>query len=60
VHILSYPTTCLRFRPVTGAYKTRNVLLAANADGTVQHWHVTSGKVRDRKKKKKKNTSKIP
>lgn len=40
----AYPTTCIRFRPVTGAYKTRNVLLAANADGTVQHWHVTSGK----------------
>ena len=29
-----YPTTCIRFRPATGAYKTRNVLLAANADGT--------------------------
>lgn len=40
----AYPTTCIRFRPVTGAYKTRNVFLAANADGTVQHWHVTSGK----------------
>ena len=36
------PTTCLRFRPTTEVSKTKNVLLVGNADGTVQHWHVTS------------------
>ena len=38
------PTTCLRWRPATNNAKTKNVLLAANADGTVCHWHVTSRK----------------
>ena len=37
------PLTCLRWRPATGS-GTKNVLLSANADGTVQHWHVTSRK----------------
>jgi WD40 repeat protein len=38
------PTTCLRFRPQSATSKTKNVLLAANSTGRVQHWHVTSGK----------------
>ena len=38
------PTTAIAFRPTTGASKTRNVLLAVNSDGSVQHWHVTSGR----------------
>ena len=38
------PTTAVRFRPTSAASKTRNVLLAANSDGTVQHWHVTSSR----------------
>lgn len=38
------PTTCLRFRPPTEVSKTKNVLLVGNADGTVQHWHITSRK----------------
>lgn len=37
------PTTAIRWRP-PGASKTKNVLLAANADGSVSHWHITSGK----------------
>ena len=37
------PLTCLRWRP-TAPGGTKNVLLSANADGTVQHWHVTSRK----------------
>ena len=37
------PTTSIRWRPL-GASKTKNVLLAANSDGSVSHWHVTSGK----------------
>ncbi|EOD31169.1 hypothetical protein EMIHUDRAFT_99388 [Emiliania huxleyi CCMP1516] len=41
---LTLPTTCLRFRPSAASAKTRNVLLAANSDGTVKHWHLTSGK----------------
>mmetsp|Transcript_12401 Transcript_12401/g.29104 ORF Transcript_12401/g.29104 Transcript_12401/m.29104 type:complete len:426 (+) Transcript_12401:80-1357(+) len=38
------PATCLRFRPATAATRTKNVLVAANAVGSIQHWHVTSGK----------------
>ncbi|KAG5188926.1 WD40-repeat-containing domain protein [Tribonema minus] len=38
------PCTALRFRPATAASKTRNVLVAVGAGGTVQHWHMTSGK----------------
>ena len=38
------PTTALAWRPTTEASRTRNVLIAANADGAVQHWHVTSGR----------------
>lgn len=38
------PTTALCFRPVTETSRTRNVLIAANADGSVQHWHITSGR----------------
>ncbi|KAH8074772.1 WD repeat-containing protein [Aureococcus anophagefferens] len=37
------PSTILRFRPAGGS-RTKNVLLAANAMGVVEHWHVTSGK----------------
>lgn len=38
------PTTAIRFRPVTATTRTKNVFLAANAAGSVQHWHMTSGK----------------
>lgn len=38
------PSTAMRFRPSSASSKTRNVLLTANADGRIQHWHVTSGK----------------
>ncbi|RYG60193.1 hypothetical protein EON64_19490 [archaeon] len=41
---VALPTTCLRFRPVTATTRTKNVILAANAAGAVQHWHMTSGK----------------
>jgi len=37
------PVTGIKFRPV-GAAKVKNVLLAVNADGSVSHWHITSGK----------------
>lgn len=47
------PTTAIAFRPASGVSKTRNVLLAVNSDGSVQHWHVTSGRclheIRDEK-----------
>jgi WD40 repeat protein len=36
------PTTCLRWKPAGG--KTKNVLVAGNADGTITHWHISSGK----------------
>ena len=38
------PMTAMRFRPVSARSKTQNVLLAVNADGTAQHWHITSGR----------------
>eukprot|EP00697_Spironema_sp_BW2_P016156 gnl/Spiro4/7282_TR3808_c0_g1_i1.p1 gnl/Spiro4/7282_TR3808_c0_g1~~gnl/Spiro4/7282_TR3808_c0_g1_i1.p1 ORF type:complete len:415 (+),score=48.95 gnl/Spiro4/7282_TR3808_c0_g1_i1:84-1328(+) len=38
------PMTCLRFRPHQPGKQNRNVLLTANANGAVQHWHVFSGK----------------
>jgi len=41
---LSLPTTCLRYRPAGTSSKTKNVLLAANSDGTVKHWHITSSR----------------
>jgi WD40 repeat protein len=41
---VALPTTALQFRPVTPTSRTKNVLLAANAAGAVQHWHMTSGK----------------
>ena len=41
---VALPTTALRFRPVTATTRTKNVFLAANAAGAVQHWHMTSGK----------------
>ncbi|CAM9492679.1 unnamed protein product, partial [Chrysoparadoxa australica] len=41
---LNLPCTSLRFRPSTAASKTRNVLVVVNANGSIQHWHMTSGK----------------
>lgn len=38
------PTTAIRFRPEGSRAKTKNVLLSVDADGNVQHWHLTSGK----------------
>jgi COMPASS component SWD3 len=40
---VTLPTTSVRFRPSTIA-GTKNILLAANASGTLQHWHMSSGK----------------
>lgn len=42
--IASLPTTAIRFRPLNPSIKTKNVMIAANASGVVQHWHMTSGK----------------
>jgi COMPASS component SWD3 len=41
---MALPCTSLRFRPPTAISKTRNVLVAVSAAGTIQHWHMTSGK----------------
>lgn len=41
---VALPTTAIRFRPSSENTKTKNVLIAANAAGAVQHWHMTSGK----------------
>ena len=39
------PVCALRWRPQTGAMKTQNVLVAAQADGWLKYWHATSGRV---------------
>lgn len=41
---VALPTTAIRFRPVSLTTRTKNVFIAANAAGAVQHWHMTSGK----------------
>jgi len=37
------PVTCLKWRPNTSAMKTSNILVTSTADGTLRHWHATSG-----------------
>mmetsp|Transcript_6833 Transcript_6833/g.6137 ORF Transcript_6833/g.6137 Transcript_6833/m.6137 type:complete len:352 (+) Transcript_6833:34-1089(+) len=41
---IALPTTAIKFRPVTATTRTKNVFISANAAGSVQHWHMTSGK----------------
>ena len=42
---IALPTTAIKFRPPDGTgSRTKNVFIAANAAGAVQHWHMTSGK----------------
>jgi WD40 repeat protein len=38
------PTTQVRWRPHQAMSKTKNVLVAVDADGRICHWHITSGK----------------
>jgi len=38
------PVCALAWRPVSEQLKTMNVLVTAQADGTLKHWHATSGK----------------
>jgi len=38
------PVADLAWRPITASMKTANVLVTAQADGTLKHWHATSGK----------------
>jgi len=38
------PTLNLRWRPLNAPGVTKNVLLAVNANGDIQHWHTTSGR----------------
>ncbi len=37
----------LKWRPVKGMNKTKNVFVTTNADGLIQHWHLNSGKCLD-------------
>ena len=39
------PITALGWRPASAALKTANVLATCSADGSLKHWHVTSGKL---------------
>lgn len=38
------PVTAMRWRPQQAGSKTMNVLVTGQADGSVRHWHVTTGK----------------
>lgn len=38
------PVCALRWRPQTANLKTANVLVSAQADGYLKHWHATSGR----------------
>ena len=35
----------VRWRPAKSQAITKNVILTVNADGSLQHWHTTSGKL---------------
>ena len=39
------PTTSIHWRPTTSGSVAKNVLITVNANGSVQHWHTTSGKL---------------
>ena len=39
------PTTNVKWRPLIGPGVTKNVLISVNANGSLQHWHTTSGKL---------------
>jgi hypothetical protein len=39
------PTTNVKWRPLNGPGVTKNVLISVNANGSLQHWHTTSGKL---------------
>jgi COMPASS component SWD3 len=41
---MALPSTAVKFRPNVDGVKTKNVLIAADAVGVVEHWHMTSGK----------------
>lgn len=41
---LKMPITAIRWRPLSTSTKTKNVLISVHADGSVRHWHTTSGK----------------
>lgn len=38
------PVTCLAWRPTSQQLKTTNILVTGSADGSLRHWHATSGK----------------
>lgn len=42
---LAMPVTALQWRPESAIHKTRNIIAATYADGTLKHWHATSGKL---------------
>jgi WD40 repeat protein len=39
------PTMMVRWRPEKSKAITKNVILSVNANGALQHWHTTSGKL---------------
>lgn len=39
------PTTNIKWRPLCAPGVTKNVIIASSADGTLKHWHTTSGRL---------------
>ena len=42
---LTVPCTSIAFRPDNAAFKNKYIVGAAYADGTVRHWHCTTGQL---------------
>lgn len=38
------PMVSMKWRPLTCPAVTKNIIISVNANGALQHWHVTSGK----------------
>jgi hypothetical protein len=38
------PVTNIKWRPICAPGVTKNVIIALNSDGSLEHWHTTSGK----------------
>jgi COMPASS component SWD3 len=39
------PITNVLWRPITSTFKTANVLVTCSSDGSLKHWHASSGKL---------------
>ena len=38
------PVTNIKWRPINAPGVTKNVIISLNSDGSLEHWHTTSGR----------------